>query len=57
MLGGMASGCPLHNLVPETNDLVIREIGAGILKTEQDPLLPGIYIKGVPCTVRGGMYL
>ena len=22
MLGGMASGCPLHNLVPETNDLV-----------------------------------
>ncbi|MCR5545074.1 MAG: FAD-dependent oxidoreductase, partial [Lachnospiraceae bacterium] len=24
MLGGMASGCPLHNLVPETNDLVYR---------------------------------
>ena len=22
MLGGMASGCPLHNLVPEFNDLV-----------------------------------
>ena len=22
MLNGMASGCPLHNLVPETNDLV-----------------------------------
>ncbi len=22
MVGGMASGCPLHNLVPETNDLV-----------------------------------
>ena len=22
MLAGMASGCPLHNLVPETNDLV-----------------------------------
>ena len=22
ILGGMASGCPLHNLVPETNDLV-----------------------------------
>lgn len=22
MIGGMASGCPLHNLVPETNDLV-----------------------------------
>ena len=24
MLMGMASGCPLHNLVPETNDLVWR---------------------------------
>ena len=22
ILGGMASGCPLHNMVPETNDLV-----------------------------------
>ena len=22
MIAGMASGCPLHNLVPETNDLV-----------------------------------
>ena len=25
ILGGMASGCPLHNLVPEFNDLVYRE--------------------------------
>ncbi|MCQ2527701.1 MAG: glutamate synthase subunit beta [Saccharofermentans sp.] len=24
MIGGMASGCPLHNLVPETNELVYR---------------------------------
>lgn len=24
MIGGMASGCPLHNLVPETNDLVYQ---------------------------------
>lgn len=24
MIGGMASGCPLHNLVPELNDLVYR---------------------------------
>ncbi len=24
MLAGMVSGCPLHNLVPETNDLVWR---------------------------------
>ena len=27
MLGGMASGCPLHNLVPETNDLYIPATG------------------------------
>lgn len=25
MLNGMASGCPLHNLIPEFNDLVYRE--------------------------------
>ncbi len=25
MISGMASGCPLHNLVPETNELVARE--------------------------------
>ena len=24
MIAGMASGCPLHNLVPEVNDLVFR---------------------------------
>ncbi|MBP3233780.1 MAG: glutamate synthase subunit beta [Eubacterium sp.] len=24
MISGMASGCPLHNLVPETNDLIYR---------------------------------
>ncbi len=24
MIAGMASGCPLHNLVPETNDLVYK---------------------------------
>lgn len=24
LLAGMTSGCPLHNLVPETNDLIYR---------------------------------
>ena len=28
-IAGMTSGCPLHNLVPEWNDLVIPEIGSG----------------------------
>ena len=37
MLMGMASGCPLHNLVPEWNDLILsRELGRGILQTEKD---------------------
>ncbi len=27
MIKGMASGCPLHNLVPEWNDLIIQETG------------------------------
>jgi glutamate synthase (NADPH/NADH) small chain len=25
LLGGMASGCPIHNLIPEWNDLVFRD--------------------------------
>ncbi len=37
MLMGMASGCPLHNLVPEWNDLIFHgELGRGILQTEKD---------------------
>lgn len=27
LLAGMTSGCPLHNLVPETNDLIYRGTG------------------------------
>ena len=26
MIGGMASGCPLNNLIPEWNDMLYREI-------------------------------
>jgi len=53
MIGGMASGCPLHNLVPETNDLVYT----GIPKTEQDTQLPGIYFTCLPCTLRSSLHL
>ena len=34
LIAGMASGCPLHNLIPETNDLVFR----GSLKLAYDRL-------------------
>ena len=32
MIGGMASGCPLHNLVPETNDLVYINRSTGFIR-------------------------
>ena len=28
MIGGMASGCPLNNLIPEWNDLVYHASGS-----------------------------
>lgn len=41
MLGGMASGCPLNNLVPETNDLVFtgnwKQAYARLSKTHSFP--------------------
>lgn len=49
---GMTSGCPLHNLVPEWNDLVYTgKLGAGIQPSEEDEQLPGIYFKSVPGTL------
>ncbi|MPM28569.1 Glutamate synthase [NADPH] small chain [bioreactor metagenome] len=45
MLGGMASGCPLHNLVPEWNDLVYRgnfsHAASRLLKTNNFPEFTG----------------
>ena len=54
---GMTSGCPLHNLVPEWNDLVYRELGTGIQPSEKDEQFPGVHIKGMSCTMRSSMYL
>ena len=45
MIGGMASGCPLNNLIPEWNDLVY-----------QGPL-SGIHQPGLPGTVRSRLHL
>ena len=52
MLGGMASGCPLHNLVPETNDLVYTGNW-----TFQDTQFSGVYFQSVSCTLRGSLHL
>jgi len=45
MLGGMASGCPCHNLMPEWNELVHRglwrEAAARLLKTNNFPEFTG----------------
>jgi len=45
LLGGMATGCPLHNLIPEWNDLVYRgfwrEALERLLKTNNFPEFTG----------------
>jgi glutamate synthase (NADPH/NADH) small chain len=45
MVGGMASGCPIHNLMPECNELVYRglwrEALARLLKTNNFPEFTG----------------
>ena len=58
MLGGMASGCPLHNLVPETNDLVYTgNWKQAYLRLSKDAQFSGIYFQSMPGTLRGCMYL
>ena len=47
MIAGMTSGCPLHNLVPEINDLVYTELETGLFKADQDTQLSGIYVQSV----------
>lgn len=45
MMGGMASGCPLHNLIPEWNELVYRgmwrQAAARLLRTNNFPEFTG----------------
>lgn len=58
MICGMASGCPLHNLVPEWNDpCLYRKLGAGVQPSEKDEQFPGIYFQSLPCSLRGSLYL
>ena len=48
----MASGCPLHNLVPEWNDLIYNgNWEQAYERLHKDQQLPGIYIPCLPGTV------
>ncbi len=52
LLGGMASGCPIHNLIPEWNDLIThgrwREALDRLLETNNFPEFTG-RICPAPC--------
>ena len=63
MIAGMASGCPLHNLIPEWNDLVYHgKLGAGLssvcTKTSSFPeftgrVCPALCEKACTCNLNG----
>lgn len=62
MLGGMASGCPLHNLVPETNDLVYtgnwKQAYSRLSKTHSFPeftsrVCPALCEAACTCNING----
>ena len=58
MIGGMASGCPLNNLIPEWNDLVYQgkwELALRRLRSHQP--FPGVHQPGLPRPVRGRLHL
>ena len=53
MIGGMASGCPLNNLIPEWND----QVGSGCTSPARHQPLPGVYQPGMPRSVRSCLHL
>ena len=58
MIGGMASGCPLNNLIPEWNDLVYQgQVGAGAPPPARHQPLPRVHQPGLPRPVRGRLHL
>ena len=50
MIGGMASGCPLNNLIPEWNDLVYHGCGRNRQVREHRPYTPAGC--ALPCVKR-----
>ena len=58
IIGGMASGCPLNNLVPEWNDLIYHgKWELAYRRLAKTKLFSGIYLQSVSRTLRGGVYL
>lgn len=49
MIGGMASGCPLNNLIPEWNDMIYNDnwehAYARLSKTNNFLNLPAVYVR------------
>lgn len=63
MISGMASGCPLHNLVPETNELVylgnFEQAYVRLAKTHSFPeftsrVCPALCEAACTCSIEGG---
>ena len=57
MIGGMASGCPLNNLIPEWNDLVYHGKWELALHRLLATNASGVHQPGVPRPVRGRLHL
>lgn len=52
MICGMASGCPLHNLVPEWNDPgIYRQLAAGLQPPEEDQQFPRVHVQSMSGSV------
>ena len=58
MIAGMASGCPLQNLVPEWNDLVyLGNYEQAYRRLTKTKLFSGIYLPRLPGTLRSSLYM
>lgn len=56
MIGGMASGCPLNNLIPEWNDLVYKVFVCGDMRRGQSLVVWGLR-EGRDCAAEVDRYL
>ena len=58
MLGGMVTGCPLNNLIPEWNDMLYRgSMPYALSRALKNQQLSGVHRPRVPRALRGGVYL
>ncbi len=54
LIAGMASGCPVNNLIPEWNDLVYRgQWEEAYIRLHEDEQLPRVHRARLPGAVRG----